>query len=453
MKTPALIILFFLSLAPPLSQAQARNFDALQAIDDWNRKLSAADKNEKYCKMQASPFAFYRASNHLFWADFFADPRLGTFSNNKTRIWLLGDLHAANYGAYDNDQGDIVYGLNDFDESLIADYQYDVWRMAVSIVLIARAHSALSLNEQAQLLDAFSETYLDHLAAYHGNNQELSARYTATTTYGLLDNFLRDVAQNNSRTQLLNSWTLKINGQRRFDLSNAKLDAVSDPQYAAISQALNNYGPTLNGALGYNAAYFRIKDIAQRRHAGLGSLGTPRFYVLIEGASAGDDDDRLLDLKRQGKPSAYTFLDTGARNAYDQQFHNEGQRHALAMNALTAHTDNHLGYLRLADGDYSVRERSAYKASFALQNLTSLTRLTKLSQQWGAILASAHASADQDYDKHYIDYSFDAQVDRITDTHHQEFRALVRQIALDYADQVAIDWQTFVGAYGTACSD
>lgn len=444
--------ILLLLLLPVLGTALTRNYDPVQAVDTWNAKLTAEDRAAKYCKMSAAPLAFYRGSNHLFWADFAQDARLLEFGNAKTRTWIQGDLHLYNYGAFDDDDARIVYGLNDFDESLVADYQYDIWRMAVSLVLAARETAILSASEQAQVIDAFSETYLDALAAYRGNDNELKALYDASTTYGRLDEFLLQTEQDNSRVKMLDKWTVKINGERHFDLNNPKLQDPGAVERDALIQAVPEYGISLSGGLTYDFAYFRVKDVAKRLFAGTGSLGTPRYYLLIEGPTTSQDDDRILDVKRQGKPAAYYFLDDVSRASYDAAFGLDAQRHALAMNALTKHTDDHLGFMALSDGGYSVRERSPYKEAFPLYELSSLTRWLKLAEQWGHILASRHAAADKDFDAAYVAYSFDKQVDVVTDTHHASFRALVRDIAFSYADQVEADWSAFTQAYPGACA-
>ncbi|NEP03398.1 MAG: DUF2252 domain-containing protein [Okeania sp. SIO4D6] len=61
-------------------------------------------KDKKYAQMQESEFAFYRATNHLFWQDFANDSRLSKFGNPNTKTWILGDCHVDNFGAYNNDQ-------------------------------------------------------------------------------------------------------------------------------------------------------------------------------------------------------------------------------------------------------------------------------------------------------------------------------------------------------------
>ena len=89
----------------------------VNALSESNEPLTADDLHEKYCKMAVSPFVFYRGTAHLFWSDFADDWRQHRFGCRRTRTWLQGDAHAENMGAFNDQEGNLVYGLNDFDES------------------------------------------------------------------------------------------------------------------------------------------------------------------------------------------------------------------------------------------------------------------------------------------------------------------------------------------------
>ena len=161
-----------------------RTDEVLTAIRTWNKDIPDTDRQTKYCKMASAPLVFYRGTNHLFWADFADDQRLTRFGNAETRTWLQGDLHVYNYGSYHNTKGEIVYDLNDFDEAIIADYQYDLWRMAVSLVLIARQNGDLSAEQLSMVIDAFTESYLFTIDSYRKKKQADKIYFTRKNTYG-----------------------------------------------------------------------------------------------------------------------------------------------------------------------------------------------------------------------------------------------------------------------------
>lgn len=428
-----------------------RDREVVESIDEQNQNISTDDRNAKFCKMVASPFVFYRGSNHLFWADLADDSRLASYGNEDTKTWLQGDLHAENYGAFDDDEGQIVFDLNDFDEAVVADYQLDVWRMAVSLVLVDRQNGT-AVSEAA--LDSFAEAYLDAAASYRGNDDELDVKVTKENAYGLLDEFLEEVESDESRTKMLDKWTELQDGVRVFKLSSSKLAAAPEVE-PVLSAAWSDYLATLSGGLDADPEYFAVKSVAARLNAGTGSLGTPRYYVLIEGASVSQDDDRILDVKLQGAPSAYPYLSADERGPLDGAFANHAERVVAGQKALGLDVDDHLGWIQLEDGAYSVRERSPFKESFDLADLTTQTRFEKLAAQWGTLLAAAHSRADEDFDDRFVSNSFDKALDEATDGDHAGFRALVREVASTYADQVESDYAAFVewvhGDLGLTC--
>ena len=109
---------------------------------------------------------------------------------------------------------------------------------------------------------------------------------------------------------MLNKWTQQVKGIRHFDIaaSKGKLDVATDREKEEILAAMPGYGGTLAGDVRYSEERFKVKDIVHRVDAGTGSLGIPRYYLLIEGKSTSQNDDRILDVKRQGKPSPYAYL-------------------------------------------------------------------------------------------------------------------------------------------------
>ena len=448
-----------------MAQNNERSDKVVRTIEQENQDLCQnSDSNDcellqyKYCKMGDSAFPFYRATNYLFWNDFSKDERLQKFGNDKTKTWILGDLHVDNFGTFDNSQEDIVFNMNDFDESVIADYQYDVWRMAASIVLVARNPEmdifSQNREKQEQIIDAFTESYLDTIASYHGNDKEIKTNFTLDSLGFNLNELLdQNRVKNNpkkARKKMLEKWTNeegdKLANQKKIDEKKLAIIDLDSDLYQEIKKAISDYSKSLAKKFDDKPAHFKVKDIAQRLGAGLGSLGTSRYYVLIEGESTKPSDDRILDVKRQSKPTAYAFLGSAWQKEYDRHFSNDAQRQAIAYRALIKDADAYLGWIELSDSVYSIRERSPFKDSILTTNLNKEKAFTNMAKLWGKILATDHARADKDFDSELIPYSFDKQVDNLTDGHHKEFRALVRQIAFEYADRVQADYEAFEAA-------
>ena len=149
------------------SKSYDRKGRIFEAIEHHNSALSPVSRSEKFAKMKASPFSFFRGTNHLFWSDFAGDWQVNRFGGSAfSRTWLQGDAHVYNMGAYLNDIGVVSYGFDDYDDSLVADYQYDIWRFAVSMVLDAMENGKLSDKQVTKGIHEFSRNYLETIACY-----------------------------------------------------------------------------------------------------------------------------------------------------------------------------------------------------------------------------------------------------------------------------------------------
>jgi len=445
------MICLALTLLATTGQAVVRTSYILTELSAYNSKLPATKRNEKYLEMEADPFAFFRGTNHLYWKDLGKSSSLVTYSSTSTKCWLSGDAHVRNIGAFSNDAGTVVFDLNDFDESVIADYQLDVWRMAISINLMMRVNGGFSAADRSAVVDEFTESYLDTIEAYATTSAEKTAVVTVSNAYGQLDEFLADVKADESRLAMLDEFTVKVNGVRRFKTTaqNPDLGPVTSAEYTAVVNAMTSYGLTLSGGLGYSGAHFAVKSVAERLHAGIGSLGNKRFYILIQGPSTNQDDDVILDMKAQDAPSAFLNLATAdVTKTNTVTGSNAGQRVTKAYKALSYKADDYLGYTTVTIGGtaqvYSVRERNPHKKNFDTTALATVNSATNMAQQWGKILATAHSRSDLDADPAVISHNFDSAVKTKIDGKHAEFRALVRSIIEPYAIQVIDDYNSFL---------
>jgi uncharacterized protein (DUF2252 family) len=416
----------------------------LAQIEARNAALPPQVRSEKYTAMAESVLAFFRATNYLYWADFGNSPLLATYGSPTTRIWLQGDAHAENIGALSNKQGTVVYDLDDFDEVIIGDYQLDLWRLGCSLILLAHENGGFSAADQEALLDTLSQSYLNTLASYRGNNNELTQIYTAGNTPSPLSDFLADIAHQASRTRMLGRNTTTAAGTRRFDFNKPDILPVPSSFVHAVEAAMPAYIATLAGRVRYMQGYFKVKDVAQRVNQGLGSRGLPRYYVLVEGPTVGQDDDRILDVKLQGVPSGWPYMDPRLRDQLSALINrDQAMRTVLGNRVLGYRVDEHLGTMTLLDDRYGVRERTPARGTFEVRELVNVQRASRLAEVWGAVLATAHARADQDSSP-LIPYDFEQETLAKIGSGRAGFVAQARHIALRYASQVEADYKAFV---------
>src|SRR3954466_10648927 len=145
--------------------------------------LMAADPaafRTKFRKMAADPFAFYRGSACLFYADVaeredpWADERTG-------RIWIQGDLHAENYGTYMDGGGRLIFDVNDFDEAYLGHFTWDVTRFAASLALLGW-RKAIPDDAITELVGRYVRAYLDQVRWFRGSSDDSSFSLHLGTT-------------------------------------------------------------------------------------------------------------------------------------------------------------------------------------------------------------------------------------------------------------------------------
>lgn len=423
-----------------------RAHQVIQAISENNRDLDGAPRKRKFDAMAESPYRFFRGTSHLFWQDMYHDWRFVLFGGvASTQTWIQGDAHVYNFGAFANHEGEVIYGLDDFDDAIVSDYQYDLWRLAISLVLDSRANGEFDESDIAKGVKALAKSYLHTATHYEADDLDKEVHFTADTASKPLKGFLEKVAKKRDRQRMLEKWTrVQKNGKRVFDATNPKLRRLSPQARKQFMAAFDEYCKTLEGG---DSEFFRVKDVVRRIKAGTGSLGTPRFYALIEGPGGEEHDDLILDIKQQDGPSVLQAMSPAERKAYDETYENEGTRHARAFRALAEHPDRYLGWLKMDGAVFSVRERSPFKDDFPTDKLDKKKDLKKMAALWGEILATEHkrASRTLNPDEPFL---FEQGLQAKAEDRKDDFIRLVMSIAEDYADCVEGDYRCFLEAFG-----
>ena len=432
----------------PLQQGEARAKQLRQLLSDFNQDIPAQSRQAKYAKMAENPFVFFRGTAHVYYADLHARQvvQSSDFFDTSAVTWLQGDLHVENYGAFCDGQGEVIYDLNDFDESWIDSYLYDLYRLAASMVLVIEQLDVDLDWDKRELVAEMSQAYLAQLAHLQDCPQDKLRKLTADTAEGRLAKFLLKAEAKNSRLKMVKKWTNTQGDERRFDLSLDKLEAVDDATRKEIIEGVHAYHHRLDSDLKGDGDYFKVVDVAKRVKAGTGSLGTPRYYVLIDGESPECHDYRILDVKMQGEPSQYPFLEQAGLDRMHRLFavDDQGSRVAQAQQAMHVHADDHLGSLHIHGQSYSVRERSPYKKTLDTAKLTSPKRFAHMARYWGQILATAHARAPRDFDSDLDNVTFESAVLGLTLGKAAIFDEHVFTFATDYASQVHEDHRLFL---------
>jgi uncharacterized protein (DUF2252 family) len=251
--------------------------DPVSRIAAFNRERAPGLLALKYRKMAASPFAYFRGVNHLFHEDW---PKR-SFLSQQPSVWLNGDLHVENFGTYRADNRLVYFDIGDFDDCCLGPPSRDLMRFLVGLHLI--------WPHRAQLARDLGRAFL---ASYRWTLASGKARWIERRTAGgLIGNLLHEL-ERRKQSDLLAKRTVIKRGKRKLRLDNGKALPLPEDEADQVSRFVRRYAK--DRAI---PEFFEVQDVAWRV-AGLGTLGLPRYVVLIKG-DGGANGAALVDFKIQ----------------------------------------------------------------------------------------------------------------------------------------------------------
>lgn len=368
----------------------------------------------KYARMNASPFAFFRGAVSIMAADLANAPHTGL------TVQLCGDAHLENLGCFEAPDGHLVFDINDFDESMPGPWEWDVKRMATSIVL-AGYDSGHRRSSCGGAVEAFASAYCTSIeeladqpildAARHQIHRVSEAEPISAALAQ---------AERASPSDLLKKYTRETarGGPRFKDVEHVLWPLKQHKR--EIVESLELYRETLMPERLHWFDFFRPLDVAFKI-VGTGSVGLRDYVVLMEGNGPGDP--LFLQIKQE-VPSAY------ARYLNHAPFANEGQRVVEAQRKIQPLSDLLLGWTRIGEHDYLVRQLNDHKGSIDIKQLRG-ENLHTLAVVGGELLARGHArSGDALAIKGYI-----GSCDKVAGS--------IVKYALEYATVTEADFELF----------
>jgi uncharacterized protein (DUF2252 family) len=410
-----------------------REFGDLMALDP-------AAFRRKFRKMAASPFAFYRGSASVFYADQTGAYRDDAFLDERTsRVWIHGDLHAENFGTYMNSSGQLVFNVNDFDEAYVGPFIWDLKRFCASVALIGYS-KALSDRVITDLVGTFARAYLTELRAVAAGGDDALGSITLDNADGVLRRVLQE-ARLNTRVGMLAGQTAIDDYERRFSLGDGVYD-VDEPTAATVRAAFQDYLHTLPSH--GNAVSTNIKDIKLRKGVGIGSAGLPSYNLLLEGHTQALENDVIIYMKQAQVPAVARWIDDERVRSY---FRHQGHRTAESQRALQAHADPWLGFTELNGVGQLVAEVSPYAADLDWADVNEPEELTGVVADLGRAVARMHSVADDESSHDLVDFSTEEAIVAAVDKDEAGFLTLLVDFAHRYGDQAREDHQDFVDLF------
>lgn len=263
--------------------------NVVERIYQFNQNRDPELVKLKYERMRADVFTFFRGTCHLFYQDWSQDSPL----NQAPPVWNCGDLHLENFGTYKGDNRLVYFDINDFDEGSLAPCTWDVTRLVTSVIVAS--HTLKLSEEQALCLcNEFLDTYAKTLAK--GQTRTVHE----DTSKGMVKEHF-ETLQKRNRKDFLDKRTQLKGGKRRFITNGDRFRKCPDEQREKIIILLDEWA-----AKQEKLQFFYVLDVALRI-AGTGSLGIPRYAVLIEGKGS-PDNNYILDIKQSRSSSLQPYV-------------------------------------------------------------------------------------------------------------------------------------------------
>jgi uncharacterized protein (DUF2252 family) len=425
-------------------RAKDRRESPLKLLEASTRGRVPALVTLKNELMAESPFGYFRGAVPVMAYD------LSLTGNTGICNQLCGDAHVRNLGAFAAPDGRLVFDINDFDETIVAPFEWDVKRMATSLVLAGRMAGAKNLHcreAAAMFLDRYRTTMamfarmpVLEVARYQVHRLQnvtsvegiLRMAERATPMHTLLT--LTEVEGESSAAK-----TKRVRGvakqktakgeraprlPRVFKTMPPRLTRLKGEKAELVVGSLAKYAESLLPERRHFLAQYRPADVAFKV-VGTGSVGLRDYVVMMEGN--GPKDPLFLQIKEEVASGYAPYVAKSARRERE----NQGRRVVEGERAMQLQSDPFLGWTTMDGRDYLVRQLNDHKASIQLENLRA-AGLLEYAAVCGEMLARGHARAgDSSIIAGYLGTS-------------TRFDEAVGQFAESYADQTELDWKQLV---------
>jgi len=365
----------------------------------------------KWNHMAASPFGFFRGAVPVMAADLAPLPRTGLVAQ------LCGDAHVQNLGAFEAPDGRLIFDINDFDETIIGPWEWDMKRMSASLVLAGR-EAGNSDKQCKNAVLAFARRYRVWMHRFSEMPFVELARYQIHRELDPVRSVLRKAERATPRENL-EKLTIFRGGRHVFRDQKPTHFHVPQKEAAAAVASLRAYTHSLSPERAHFFAPYRVEDVAFRV-VGTGSVGLRDYVLLMFGGAIADP--LFIQIKEEPASAYASYLPHSPVAAH------QGQRVAEGGRAMQAQSDIFLGWTSIAGRDYIVRQLRDHKAAIEDDDLKG-KGLVEYAEMCGELLSKGHArSGDPAAVAGYLGNN--DKVDQAMAT-----------FGLHYANQTVKDWE------------
>jgi uncharacterized protein (DUF2252 family) len=359
--------------------------DPLALVRQANHRRATHLVSLRYGRMAASPFAFLRGTAVVMAHDLARTPTTGI------AVQLCGDAHIGNFGGYGTAERSLVFDLNDFDETHVGPWEWDVKRLVASAVVLGRECKIKSADRR-RIACAMVEAYRERMREL-SDAPYLDIWLTPILAETAVDHFAADAepiarafAEGQDRTNLSAREKLaeSRHGRLRFRHDPPLIARRVDRLRREVDDVVAGYRRSLPVDRRVLFDRYNLIDVA-RKVVGIGSIGLGTYVMLLQGV---DDEDPLILQLKEARESAL------APHVNASRFSHNGQRVVAGQRIMQAASDPFLGWTRFVGRDYYVRQLRDMKSTVPLHELDA-DGLQAYAVLCAHVLARAHAcSAD-----------------------------------------------------------
>ncbi len=306
--------------------------DPVALLEEQGKTRIASLVPVRYGRMAVSAFTFYRGAALPMAADLAAGPRTPIV------VQLCGDAHLANFGLFASPERDLLFDVNDFDESTHGPFEFDIKRLAASLVVAGRT-LGFGAHDNRHIVHRAARSYRDRMAGY-ATMRAIDVYYTHVAVAGILayvDKRARAMIEGTVKSTAhhdavheLPKLTELVDGKRRIVLHPPTLVRLPEATTPIAESMLGRYRESLQEDRRVLLDRYAITDYALKV-VGVGSVGLGAFVVLMTGAS--EDDPLILQVK-QAEPSVYErYLGPSRASSHGERVVN-GQRRLQAASDI-----------------------------------------------------------------------------------------------------------------------
>jgi uncharacterized protein (DUF2252 family) len=395
--------------------AKQRTHDPLALVEESMRGRVAHLVTLKYERMLASPFGYFRGAVPVMAADLALLPHTGIVNQ------ICGDAHVRNLGAFAAPDGRLLFDINDFDETIRGPFEWDLKRLATSLVLAARETCGKQSQKEGR-------EAVHRLIASYGKLIQTLARMAVIEVARFQVHRLQRIspvsnallkAERATPLHTLDALTVETKKGRVFREEPPILRRLTPQQARPVLASVKAYRESLQPERQHFLAQYRAVDVGFKV-VGTGSVGLRDYLIYLEGNGA--RDPLFLQVKEEPGSAYAPYLSANPGGTH------QGRRVAEGQRAMQFASDPFLGWTTIANREYLVRQLSDHKGSIEIEDLQG-QGLIDYAEMCGELLARGHArSGDACVLAGYLGTG-------------EKFADALVKFAEAYADQTEKDWQ------------